>query len=237
MPLYGRFRGFFVFCVCVRLAAPPPLCGLVSVKKRRPPPTHPHLKIVDNSRLRPAPKVAVSRVFQGFSRRLPSHPALSRISQISCLPTKARFSKPMLFTQICRISINNDCANQINSLHLGNVSDHICITHQGAAMNAIQVRLHSRTVAIIITPLPRIDAASTQCPPELFVLRIIKRKPEQKCLDLLRACFAHSLHRTIAVFVDGLFVVTVWALLSFRLHRHDHCLSFVSALVVEFSYF
>lgn len=49
--------------------------------------------------------------------------------------------------------------------------------------------------------------------------------------------FAHSLHRTIAVFVDGLFVVTVWALLSFRLHRHDHCLSFVSALVVEFSYF
>lgn len=33
MPLYGRFRGFFVFCVCVRLAAPPPLCGLVSVKK------------------------------------------------------------------------------------------------------------------------------------------------------------------------------------------------------------
>ena len=143
----------------------------------------------------------------------------------------------MLFTQICRISINNDCSNQINSLHLGNVSDHICITHQGAAMNAIQVRLHSRTVAIIITPLPRIDAASTQCPPELFVLRIIKRKPEQKCLDLLRACFAHSLHRTIAVFVDGLFVVTVWALLSFRLHRHDHCLSFVSALVVEFSYF
>lgn len=87
MPLYGRFRGFFVFCVCVRLAAPPPLCGLVSVKKRRPPPTHPHLKIVDNSRLRPAPKVAVSRVFQGFSRRLPPHPALSRISQISCLPT------------------------------------------------------------------------------------------------------------------------------------------------------
>lgn len=68
-------------------------------------------------------------------------------------------------------------------------------------MNAIQVRLHSRTVAIIITPLPRIDAASTQCPLELFVLRIIKRKPEQKCLDLLRACFAHSLHRTIAVFV------------------------------------
>ena len=54
---------------------------------------------------------------------------------------------------------------------------------------------------------------------------------------LLRACFAHSLHRTIAVFVDGLFVVTVWALLSFRLHRHAHCLSFVSALVVEFSYF
>ena len=87
MPLYGRFRGFFVFCVCVRLAAPPPLCGLVGVKKRRPPPTHPHLKIVDNSRLRPALKVAVSRVFQGFSRRLPSHPALSRISQISCLPT------------------------------------------------------------------------------------------------------------------------------------------------------
>ena len=33
MPLYGRFRGFFVFCVCVRLATPPPLCGLVSVKK------------------------------------------------------------------------------------------------------------------------------------------------------------------------------------------------------------
>lgn len=56
-------------------------------KKRRPPPTHPHLKIVDNSRLRPALEVAVSRVFQGFSRRLPSHPALSRISQISCLPT------------------------------------------------------------------------------------------------------------------------------------------------------
>lgn len=89
MPLYGRFRGFFVFCVCVRLATPPPLCGLVSVKKARPPPTHPHLKIVDNSRLRPAPKVAVSRVFQGFSRRLPPHPALSRISQISCLPTGA----------------------------------------------------------------------------------------------------------------------------------------------------
>lgn len=58
-------------------------------KKRRPPPTHPHLKIVDNSRLRPALEVAVSRVFQGFSRRLPSHPALSRISQISCLPTEA----------------------------------------------------------------------------------------------------------------------------------------------------
>ena len=72
MPLYGRFRGFFVFCVCVRLAAPP---------------THPHLKIVDNSRLCPALEVAVSRVFQGFSRRLPPHPALSRISQISCLPT------------------------------------------------------------------------------------------------------------------------------------------------------
>ena len=38
-------------------------------------------------RLCPALKVAVSRVFQGFSRRLPPHPALSRISQISCLPT------------------------------------------------------------------------------------------------------------------------------------------------------
>jgi hypothetical protein len=65
-------------------------------KKRRPPPTHPHLKIVDNSRLRPAPKVAVSRVFQGFSRHLPPHPALSRISQISCLPTatdRAELSK------------------------------------------------------------------------------------------------------------------------------------------------
>lgn len=28
-------------------------------------------------------------MFQGFSRRLPPHPALSRISQISCLPTIA----------------------------------------------------------------------------------------------------------------------------------------------------
>lgn len=67
-------------------------------KKRRPPPTHPHLKIVDNSRLRPALEVAVSRVFQGFSRRLPSHPALSRISQISCLPTPTVF-----FSHLVRI--------------------------------------------------------------------------------------------------------------------------------------
>lgn len=101
---------------------------------------------------------------------------------------------------------------------------------------AIQVRLHSCTVAIIITPLSRIDAASTQCSPELFVLRIIKRKPKQKCLDFLRARFAHSLHRTIAVLVDGLFIVAVWTLLSFRLHRHDHCLSFVSTSIVKFSY-
>lgn len=105
MPLYGRFRGFFIFCVCVRLAAPPPLCGLVGVKKRRPPPTHPHLKIVDNSRFRPALKVAVSRVFQGFSRRLPPHPALSRISQISCLPTEKKKFRYLFwgFAAVCAV--------------------------------------------------------------------------------------------------------------------------------------
>lgn len=73
-------------------------------KKRRPPPTHPHLKIVDNSRLCPALEVAVSRVFQGFSRRLPSHPALSRISQISCLPTAVPYDigHPRYIDQVAR---------------------------------------------------------------------------------------------------------------------------------------